>query len=139
MLKKLTVFRNGWLEKKSTESYKSPKLKKFFKCRPAYLITAAQLQIYIENGFIVPQIATMLSVSKRRGLWKFGLSINQSYSNLTDNELDLKIKNLISKFPNCGYGRMNGFLLEASIWIQEKGIQQSMRQVDPNGVLLISF
>ena len=54
--------------RKSTESYKSPKLKKFFKCRPAYLITAAQLQIYIKNGFIVPQIATMLSVSKRRGL-----------------------------------------------------------------------
>ena len=33
---------------------------------------------------------------------------------------------------------MNGFILAASMGIQEKRIQQSMRQVDPNGVLLRS-
>ena len=129
------------MKKKSAESYKSPKLKKFFKGRPAFLITDAQLQMYIENGFTVPQIATLLSVSKstiRRRLRKFGISINQSY-NLTDDQLDLKIKDLISKFPNCGYRRMNGFLLAASIRIQEKRIQQSVRRVDPNGVLLRSL
>ena len=112
--------------KKSTESCKSPKLKKFFKGRPAYLITDVQLEIYIENGFTMPQIATMLSVSKstiRRRLWKFGISVNQSYSNLTDNKLDVKIKDLISKFPNYCYRRMNGFLLAVSIRIQEKLIQ----------------
>ena len=128
--------------KKLTESYKSPKLKEIFKGRPAYLITDAQLQIYIENGFTVPQIATMLSVSKstiRRRLWKFGVSINQSYNNLTDDVLDLKIKDLILKFPNCGYRRMNVFLLAASIRIQEKRIQQSMERVDPNDVLLRSL
>ena len=128
--------------KKLTESYKSLKLKEIFKGRPAYLITDAQLQIYIENGFTVPQIATMLSVSKstiRRRLWKFGISINQSYNNLTDDALDLKIKDLILKFPNCGYRRMNVFLLAASIRIQEKRIQQSKRRVDPNDVLLRSL
>ena len=128
--------------KNSIESYKSPKLKRTFEGRPAYLINHAQLQIYVENGFTVPQIATMLSVSKstiRRRLCRFGISVNQSYSNLTDDELDLKIKDLISKFPNCGYRRMNGFLLAASIRIQEKWIQQSMRRVDPNGVLLRSL
>ena len=73
----------------------------------------------------MPQIATMLLISKsimRRRLRKFGISINQSYSNLTDDQLDFKIKDLISKFPNCGYRRMNGFLLAASIRIQEKRI-----------------
>ena len=38
----------------------------------------------------MPQIATMLSVSKstiRRRSRKFGISINQSYSNLTDDQL----------------------------------------------------
>ena len=52
------------IRKKSTEFYKSLKMKKILKGRPAYLITDAQLQIYIENGFTVPQIATILSVSK---------------------------------------------------------------------------
>ena len=106
--------------KNSIESYKSPKLKRTFEGRPAYLINHAQLQIYIENGFTVPQIATMLSVSKSTIRRRSGISVNQSYSNLTDDELDLKIKDLISKFPNCGYRRMNGFLLAASIRIQEK-------------------
>ena len=55
---------------------------------------------------------------------------------MTDDELHLKIKDLISKFPNCGYRRMNGFFLADLIRIQEKQIQQSMRRVDPNGVLL---
>ena len=95
----------------TTESYKSPKLKKIFKGRPAFLITDAQLQMYIENRFTVSQLATMLSVSKstiRRRLRKFDILINQSYSNLTDDQLDLKIKDLISQFPNCGYRRING-------------------------------
>ena len=90
------------IEKKSTESYKSPKFQKIFKGRPAFLITDAQLQIYIENGFTVPQIATMLSVSKgtiRKRLRKLGISVNQSYSNLTDDQSDLKVEDLISKFP----------------------------------------
>ena len=141
-VKKADSILESMIEKKSAESYKSPNLKKIFKGRPAFLITDAQLQMYIENGFTVPQIATMLSISKstiRRRLRKFGISINQSYSNLTDDQLDLKIKDLISKFPNCGYRRMNGFLLAASIRIQEKRIQQSMRRVDPNGVLLRSL
>ena len=123
-VKKADSILESMTEKKSTESYKSPKLKKIFKGRPAFLITDAQLQTYIENGFTVPQIATMLSVSKstiRRRLRKFGISINQSYSNLTDDQLGLKIKDLISKFLNCGYrssvninpGKTNGVLLRS--------------------------
>ena len=100
------------IEKKIKRVLQTTKIKKIFKGRPAYLITDTQLQIFIENGFAVLQIANMLSVSKstiRRRLRKLGISINQSYSNLTDNQLDLKTKDLISNFPNCGYRRMMGF------------------------------
>ena len=69
-------------------------------------------------------------------IWHFNY---QSYSNLMDDELDVKIEDLISKFPNSGYRRMNGFLLAALMRIQEKRIQQSMRRVDPKCVLLRSL
>ena len=71
--------------KKAIDEAPVPVLDKTKIHRPAYLITDAQLQIY-ENGFTVSQIATMLPVSKntiRGPLWKFDLSVNQSYSNFT--------------------------------------------------------
>ena len=100
------------IEKKIKRVLQITKILKICKGRPVYLITDTQLQIFMENGFTVPQIANVLSVSKStisRRLRKLGISTNQSYSNLTDNQLDLKTKDLISKFPNCGYRRMMGF------------------------------
>ena len=36
---------------------------------------------------------------------EFGLSAGDTYSDISDGELDGGIRNNISKFPNCGYRR----------------------------------
>ena len=42
----------------------------------------------------------------------------------------------MGEFPNCGYKRMNGLLLDAGHRIQENRIRECTRRVNPEGVLL---
>ena len=81
----------------------------------------------------------MLLVSEitiNRRFQEFGLSVGDSCSNKSDGELDSVIKNNISKFPNCQYRRMDGLRLSQSFRITEKRIRNSMKRVDPEGVLV---
>ena len=81
----------------------------------------------------------MLLVSEstiKRRFQKFGLSVGDTYSDISDGELDSIIRNNISKFPNCGYRRMDGLLLSQSFRITEKRIRNSMKRVDLEGVLV---
>ena len=40
------------------------------------------------------------------------------------------------QFPNCGYKRMTGLLLDAGHRIQQRRIRDCMRRVNPEGVFL---
>eukprot|EP00794_Sanderia_malayensis_P000934 gene934-244_t len=79
-------------------------------------------------------ISTSVSTVKRR-LRHFNLSIGQTYSQINDEELESKIKGLIKKNPNAGYRRMQSLLIAEDIKVLERRIRQSMRRVDPEGVL----
>ena len=53
----------------------------------------------------------MLSVSEstiKRRLQLFDLSISNTYTVITDIDLDSKILNIMELFPNMGYKRMKG-------------------------------
>ena len=110
-----------------------------FRGRPFLIITKEQLQLYLQYNFTVPNIAKMLLVSEstiKRRFQEFGLSVGDTYSDISDGELDSIIRNNISKFPNCGYRRMDGLLLSQSFRITEKRIRNSTKRVDPEGVLV---
>ena len=51
-------------------------------------------------------------------------------------ELDQNVLNVLTEFPNCGYKRMTGFLFNTGLRVQQDRIRESMRRVDPEGVLL---
>lgn len=73
--------------------------------RPKYLLTKPQLEYYLENDFNIPKIAEMVSVSQstiKRRLIDFGLSIQSTYTLISDPKLDRNIGEIISKNPNCG-------------------------------------
>ena len=59
-----------------------------------------------------------LSTITRR-LKEYGLSVTQTYSTISNTELDEIMQQLVSEFPNCGYRRMIGFLRARGINVQQ--------------------
>jgi len=57
-----------------------------------------------------------------------------SYSEISDDELDSKVVEVLLEFPNTGYKRMQGFLLSRNIKLTQYRIREVMRRVDPEGV-----
>ena len=70
------------------------------------------------------------------GISEYESFVRQRYSNISDEILDGIVEGLMREFPNCGYKRMNGLLLDAGHRIQPNCIRECMRRVNPDGVLL---
>ena len=62
-----------------------------------------------------------------------GLSVKQTYANLTDNKLD-QIMEIVRNFPNSGYKAVKGHLISRGVQVQKSRVRYSMRRVDPVGV-----
>ena len=134
----LARFDSSVLEETRT-GYKAPKEKTGNNGRPRYIIMKEQLEFYIENGFTVPSISKMIRVSPktvRRRLKKFRLSMQGAYTQISNDELDAVIKEILGKNPNCGYRRMLGFLLAKKVRVSERRTREAMHRVDPEGILL---
>ena len=94
---------------------------------------------YLESGFTIPDISAMLNVScstLKRRMKEYGIRKSDFYSLMEDDKLDQVIVSILKDFPNSGYKKMKGFLLSRAHRIQENKIRESMRRVDPEGVLL---
>ena len=107
--------------------------------RPFYDIPQEQLKLFLDLGFSVPEMADMLGTSKstvKRRLSEYSLSVRQKYSEITNENLDEQVFQVLQLFPNCGYRRMLGHLAAKGLRVQEIRVRESMHRVDPNGVLL---
>ena len=106
--------------------------------RPRFDIPREQLSLLIESQFTLPQIADIIGVSERtihRRMSEYGLSIQYTYSEMTNLELDSVIADIHWEFPMCGNKQMGGHLLSRSIRVQQHRICESMRRIDPEGTL----
>ena len=106
--------------------------------RPIFHIGKEQLEYFLQHGFTGPDIAAMLGVSLRtvrRRISNFGLSIRGLYSNLSDVELDPLVTEICSAFPDIGYRRLLGELERRNIRISRTRARESLRRVDPLGVM----
>ena len=84
----------------------------------------------------------MLCVSEKtihRRLQEFGISVRDNYCDIDDTSLDVTVRNICQQFPNCGYKMMLGHLLSRGIKIQEYRVRESMRRVDPDGIVIRAF
>ena len=134
-----TILKDSCRYPSSFSSYTAPKSVYGQRARPSFKITKAQLELYLQHNFSVPKIARMISVSKssvRRRMRKFGLTMKNCYANIDDDNLDKTIKELISRFPSSGYRRMDGLLTSNELKVPERRIRESMKRVDPEGVLI---
>ena len=72
----------------------------------------------------------------KRRMKDFGLSAATTYTQLSDQQLDELIRDIQRDFPNAGCKRVTGLLRARDVYMQQARIRQSMRRVDPEGILL---
>ncbi|XP_067054671.1 uncharacterized protein [Acropora muricata] len=107
--------------------------------RPKFVVSREQLQYLLERGFSVPDVAQLLGLSLRtaeRRLQEFGISSGQFFTTIDNETLDRTVQTILRRFPSYGYRRMTGSLLSRGIKVQQVRIRESMRRVNPEGVLL---
>lgn len=106
--------------------------------RPAFNIPKEILEMFIDNKFTISAMAKMLEVSEstiKRRLQSYGLSISSKYADLRQQDLDDIVKEILEQFPKTGYKRMIGYLMARGHRVQEKKVRETMRRVDPEGVI----
>lgn len=110
--------------------------------RPSYIVGRGQLVYFIEHGFIAQQMFNMLGVSLstiRRRMNEYGLSIQQTYSAINNDELNHLVRQCLSAFPNAGYRMVGGWLHQNGHRVQETRVRQSLREVDPVGIANLGY
>ena len=108
------------------------------KGRPKYAITREQLKYLTDFNFSISDLSKLLGVSKRtivRRQQEFELKISNTYSNISDGELDQQVFSILQDLPKTGYWQMVGPLKARGIRVQEKRVRRSMLRVDMEGVL----
>ncbi|XP_074652766.1 uncharacterized protein LOC141907096 [Tubulanus polymorphus] len=84
--------------------------------RPKYGITKEQLLFYLVT---IPEIADILCVSKstiERRLSEFGLSVRNTYSQIPEQDLNVKVATILLEFPN--------YVLLDSYWQRDIGCRE---------------
>ena len=107
--------------------------------RRRFIISRDQLTFLLDLGFKSGEIACLLGVSEstiKRRILEYETFVRQRYSNIADEALDSVVEGLMREFPNCGYKKMTGLLLNAGHRIQQNRIRECMRRVNPEVVLL---
>lgn len=105
--------------------------------RPEISIEEDQLRFLIEQGFTVQDVSRMFQCSRRtieRRMSRYQISYNR-FSTLNDDELDSLTSEIAALFPRCGTSMMLGRLRSCGIVIQRERIRESLRRVDPTGVI----
>lgn len=107
--------------------------------RPSFEIPLSQLKYLIECRFSVPKIAQIMDVSVstvRRRMSAYNLSIRDTYSTLSDVELDAIVLQKQNEFPNWGNRQMYGYLISRGIRVQFSRVRESQSRIDPEGSVM---
>ncbi|XP_051977989.1 uncharacterized protein LOC127639797 isoform X2 [Xyrauchen texanus] len=109
------------------------------KGRPAFNITMDQLEYLLELDFTVPEISRLLHVSLstvKRRLKEYGLSVKQTYSQISAEDLRKVVSDFIQRCPNSGYAMVFGYLKSTGIKVTQSTVRETLKAVDPVGTLL---
>ena len=92
-------------EGSSIIGFKAPIVRCGDRGRPSFCISREQLEYLLQFKFSVPGIARLFCVSVRtirRRMSDFGLSIGQTYSDITDQDLKSQVSDFLNQCPNSG-------------------------------------
>ena len=100
--------------------------------RPKFDISYTQLKEMIQQRFSVRNIADLLGVSVstiRRRMTVFNLAVRDTYSSISDAELDYIIYGVQQQFPNWGNRLMYGHLISIGIRVQFNHVRESQSRI----------
>ena len=103
---------------------------------PAFYIPQSVIKSHLDEGFLIKEIASLLSVSEStvyRRMQYYGLS-SHSFTVIGDNELDRHITELTKEFPFCGEGMLKYLLQERGIKVRRMHLRDSIHRVDEEGI-----
>jgi hypothetical protein len=106
--------------------------------RPSFDIPMETLDGLLGKNFSVPEIAEMLCVSVRtirNRMSAYDLAVGSYYTQLTDDELDQHVSDILRQFPNTGYKQMMGHLKSNGLRIGVTRVRESMMRIDPMGIM----
>ncbi len=90
------------------------------------------LESFLEEDFLISEIATMLSVSESTifcRMRSYGLS-KLSFSDISDDELDIYVREIAREFPFCGESMFKQLLQGKGIKVQRNRLRDSIHRVD---------
>ncbi|XP_059399811.1 uncharacterized protein LOC132131733 [Carassius carassius] len=105
---------------------------------PKFIISREHLQYLVNMQLSVPCIAELLGVSTRtikRRLTEYGISLKDTYSKITDEELDNLVRSIKAKSPHLGHRMMKGHLQALGHRVPWTRVWDSMHRVDSAGIL----
>ena len=106
--------------------------------RPRVAINVELVELMHSSGFTKSEIAKALLIS-RTTLWRRlreqGIHLD-SYSELSDDDLDELVRCIHSRHPCFGYSLMKGMLEQQNIKVQRYRLRESIRRTDPVGTSL---
>ena len=105
--------------------------------RPRLQVLQEQLQtLHNDAGFRWPDIGRILGISDRtlrcrRHEFGFPVGMAEHFSDITDDELDVNVREILQATPNAGQRLVEGGLRHRGVRIQRHRIQEAIRRVDP--------
>ena len=106
--------------------------------RPSLAISVEQLSFFVQHGFKILDIADMFGCSRRtierRMSRRFGISIRELYSSISDRVLVHLVQVATSRCPQIGEKTVDGMLRAQGITVQRQRIREALHGADPNGV-----
>ena len=106
--------------------------------RPRLQVLQKHLQTWHNDaGFRWADIGRILEISdrtlRRRIRHEFGLPVGmgEHFSDITDDELDVNVREILQATPNAGQRLVEGGLRHRGVRIQRHRIQEAIRRVDP--------
>ena len=104
--------------------------------RPRVGICEQQLEFLVENNFLTKYIALIFGCSPRTiERRKAELHIaGESYSSISDTELDSLVEEFAYLHPHCGEKMLSGWLQSRGDRVQRQRVRDSLHRVDPSGL-----
>ena len=102
---------------------------------PKFIIPKKVLQNLIDDGCLISEISNILCVSERtiyRRMEDYNLS-KQNFTEISNDDLDSNLADLIREFPNCGEVMLRELLKGRRIRIQRQPLRESLQRIDKTG------